>query len=128
MARVTVSRVRNYYQPEQFTEGDRVRLYITHGYGEIEFRQGIVLDNDRVTHRGVFGKKGLTLKVEKAGRVYDRKISLGGAYCSSTRFADMLRRGVNTKKPFTRTYAYGSNWFAEKLVAGHWREVRQPES
>ena len=117
-----VSRASKTYCPAHFSEQERVRLYITYGYGEIEFREGIVLNQNARTPSG---NPALKMKVLRAGRVYDGKTRVEGAYCSVPRSLDKIERGVDMNKPFTRKYDYFTRggWLVEKLVNSHWRVI-----
>ena len=106
------------YSPEHFSVGDKVRLYIIYEYNYIEFWEGTVL-NTRHRSRG---QDGLQLIVQKAGIVLNGKIITGGAYCSSKRETSKETRGVDTSKPFKRTYGYETRGLClvERLTNRKW--------
>ena len=122
MRNLHVGKLHKAYLPEDLSEGDRIRLYITYGYGEIEFREGVVLNPEA---QDSFRHTALQLRVDKAGRIFDGKIEVDGAYCSVPRIFDKIKRGVDRNKPYTRKYTYVTrgSWLIEKLINHRWKVI-----
>lgn len=101
MENITLSCLtQNLYKPKDFTSGEKVRVYITY-WGvctEIYVREGTVLDPNYPKGSYFWGSKepSLRLKVEKAGRVRDRKPRL-------------------EKASYIRSYIYPNIGLVEKL-------------
>jgi len=88
------------YSPKDFKVREKLRVYITYwgSCTEIDVREGFVLDPD-YPKKSYFGGRlepSLRLKVEKAGRVVDRKPKLG-------------------KVSYIRSYIYPNIGLVEKL-------------
>ncbi len=89
----------NRYGSKDFSKGEKVRLYITY-WGictEIEVREGIVINPKAKRNvMGYYKRPALKLKVEKAGRVVDRKPNLEDVF-------------------YTRSYQYFNIGLVERL-------------
>ncbi len=101
MEDVTLSSLKqNCYSQKDFKIGERVRVYITYWgiWTDISVREGIVLDPDNKKKDYFWDSKvsSLRLKVEKTGKVRDRKPELKEA-------------------GYTRSYIYRSIGLVEKL-------------
>jgi len=95
-----------------------IRLCITYGFGEIEVREGKVLDPN-VAGNSWHDPK-LRLHVRKAGGLWNGQIHWDGAYASKDRMADMSKRGVDRRKPYTRNFQYRTIRIVERQSGNKW--------